>query len=447
MRLKQLFGTLILALGLVLVLAWLLCRASIFTAQAAPTDSIIYVDADADGANDGSSWTDAYTDLQDALAVAVISDEVWVAEGIYKPGSAGDRWANFEVGGVCLYGGFAATETLRTQRDWDAHVTVLSGDIDGNDITDAYGIVTHTANIVGDNVYHVVTIDTEDVTVIDGFFITGGNANDNNPDNAGGGMFIWDGSPVLHHLTFSGNYAGWNGGGMHSFGDPTLINVVFTGNTAYKQGGGMSNSDDAMLINVVFSGNAAEKGGGMHNFSGDMELINVTFSGNAASGSGGGLFSDDLADTLVRNCILWGNTASSDAQAANSGALNIIYSLVQGGCPADATCSNLLTGDPHFVRNPNPGSGDYGDLHLGFASPAIDAGDNTALPVDSTDLDDDGDTAEQVPLDLADNSRFVDIPYKPDTGNGVAPIVDIGAYETPIPEGYSSIYLPFVLRN
>jgi hypothetical protein len=346
-----------------------------------------------------------------------------------------------------LYGGFVATETLRTQRDWDAHVTVLSGDLDGNDVTDAHGVVTRTANIVGDNAYHVVTVNTEEATVIDGFAITGGNANDNGDDSMGGGMIIWDGSPALHHITFSGNYAGWNGGGMHSFGDPTLINVVFTGNAAYKQGGGMSNSDDATLINVAFSGNAAERGGGMHNFSGDPELINVTFSGNAASSGGGGLVSDDLATTVVRNTILWGNTAPSDAQAANSGVLSITYSLVEGGCPSGATCSHLLTSDPRFVCNPDPGDNDYGDLRLGFASPAIDAGDNAGLPADTTDLDDDGDTTEQIPLDLAGTPRFVDIPYKPDTGGGVAPIVDMGTYEAPIPEEYFSVYLPLALRR
>jgi hypothetical protein len=453
MRLGQLFGALILSLGLVLILAWLLCHASIFTAQAASTDSIIYVDADADGANDGSSWTDAYTDLQDALDAATGGGEIWVAEGVYTPSNTSDRSATFDLwNGMALYGGFVATETLRTQRDWDAHITVLSGDIDGNDVTDANGVVSNTGSIVGDNAYHVVTADGDEITeatVLDGFVITGGNANTDLgvwPDEMGGGMCNPDGEPTLQHTTFIGNYA-WYGGGMGTGDGPTLVDVAFVGNTAKRGGGMSSHSGGVTLVNVVFNGNSSETGGGLHIFYGSLGLINATFSGNAASDSGGGLFSDDLANTLVRNCILWGNTASSDAQAANSGALNITYSLVQGGCPADATCSNLLTGNPQFIRNPNPGSGDYGDLRLGFASPAIDAGDNTVLPADSTDLDDDGNTAEQVPLDLAGNSRFVDIPYKPDTGNGVAPIVDIGAYEAPIPEGYSSIYLPFVLRN
>ena len=41
-------------------------------------------------------------------------------------------------------------------RDWVTNVTVLSGDVDNNDITDANGVITTTTNIQGDNAYHVV---------------------------------------------------------------------------------------------------------------------------------------------------------------------------------------------------------------------------------------------------------------------------------------------------
>ena len=80
--------------------------------------STIYVKADASGANNGSSWADAYIDLQDALSVAVSGDQIWVASGTYYPTTGTDQSATFTLAnGVSIYGGFDGTETLLTERD------------------------------------------------------------------------------------------------------------------------------------------------------------------------------------------------------------------------------------------------------------------------------------------------------------------------------------------
>lgn len=86
---------------------------------------VIYVDTDATGSNCGTSWEDAFTDLQDALAIASVGDQIWVAEGTYPP-TPGTEWAaTFHlVNGVGVYGGFDGTESHRGGRDWDVHETV-----------------------------------------------------------------------------------------------------------------------------------------------------------------------------------------------------------------------------------------------------------------------------------------------------------------------------------
>ena len=92
--------------------------------------SRIYVRASATGANDGTSWENARTSLAAALAAAPSGAEIWVAEGVYKPTAGNDRKARFAIpGNTKVYGGFAGVETKRSERDWIANPTVLSGEI------------------------------------------------------------------------------------------------------------------------------------------------------------------------------------------------------------------------------------------------------------------------------------------------------------------------------
>src|SRR5262249_50807440 len=92
--------------------------------------TVIYVNAAASGANNGTSWANAFTTLPPALSAAGATDEIWVAQATYKPTATTTRTISFALkDGVSVYGGFVGNETQRTQRDPVAHVTVLSGDI------------------------------------------------------------------------------------------------------------------------------------------------------------------------------------------------------------------------------------------------------------------------------------------------------------------------------
>ncbi|MBI1293415.1 hypothetical protein GC175_00470 [bacterium] len=407
--------------------------------QATPTPAlaqgtIIYVDVDADGANNGTSWANAYTSLQDALADASSGDQIWVAEGVYYPDDGDGQTDNarnstFQLkNGVALYGGFAGTEGALILRDWVANVTVLSGDLDRNDTVDATGVVTDTANITGTNAYHVITDSgTDGTALLDGFTVTAGLANgafvapcgpqcgggmynsilsrptltniffSGNSANQGGGMYNHTSFPTLTNVSFSGNSANEGGGMYNTASNPTLTNVSFSSNSANGNGGGgMFNfMSRPSLKNASFSGNFANaNGGGMHNLGSNPTLVNVSFSGNSAN-QGGGMFNSLSEIPTIRNSIFWNNRDSSGTGTADASIFNanstpaIRYSLMQGCNPGGTwnnacginAVNNLVDADPLFVSSPDPVNAPTtaGDLRLQAGSPAIDAGNNTSI--------------------------------------------------------------------
>ena len=291
-----------------------------------------YVDAAATGGGDGTSWSTAYRALQDALdeanADAANAYEIWVAAGVYTPAvgtgrTPGDPAQSFRIerDGVQLFGGFAGGETDLAARDPAAHVTVLSGDVGGDDGTDADGVVTTTTAISGTNAANVVTIDatagpiTRD-TVIDGVTLTAGHTPDEGASTLGGGGLYCAGvshacSPTLRDVVFSGNLADRAGGGMlivavGSESSPLLVRVSFRANRAFSGGGlaivVMSAAAAApQLSDVAFVDNIADAyGGGLLNLGvlgpANPVLTDVTFSGNQAGASGGGMANSTTED-------------------------------------------------------------------------------------------------------------------------------------------------------
>ncbi len=107
--------------------------------------SVVYVNRNATGSNNGNSWMNAYTNLQTALANAISGQEIWVAKGTYKPTATTDRAATFSLkNGTFLFGGFNGNELAREFRDPDVNYTVLSGDLGNNDPVDGSGIPAST---------------------------------------------------------------------------------------------------------------------------------------------------------------------------------------------------------------------------------------------------------------------------------------------------------------
>ncbi len=276
------------------------------------------------GTGNGSSWATAYTNLQDALAVASTGTEIWIAKGVYYPDVGIGQTDNVVTAtftlkdGIAIYGGFAGTETLRTERDWTTNLTVLSGDLQQND-------TTNPTTIVGTNAYHVVYgTNVTQFTVLDGVSITAGNANGDSYylNDRGGGMSNSNTSnPTLNNVTFRDNSASLCGGMYNDTSNPTLNNVIFSGNRAkWAGGGGMCNhySSRSTLNNVIFSGNSAYNGaGGMSNNNGNPTLNNVTFNGNSTRTNGGGMGNSNNSNPTLNNVTFSGNSANAGGGMSN----------------------------------------------------------------------------------------------------------------------------------
>jgi len=328
---------------------------------------VLCVDQTADGNNDGTSWEDAYTDLQTALQAVrdgydltpddPIDDvaEIWVARGVYKPytGTApDDQNASFElVQNLGIFGGFYGTETKQSQRNPDPvqNGTVLSGDLGDNDAVS----IEEDRSSFEDNSHTVVFAgDTIDQTaVLDGFMITGGF---NTVDN-GGGAYI-KGLPTLKNLFVRNNAAAEGGGGLainaQQPGDLIITDCIFDGNVADyigdRRGGGIWSSGDSqgtnyrlILRNCIFRDNTAHYGGGLYVDNQKLSLKRCTFTANNAiqgtDGGWGGGMRGHYAQIDMDQCKFIGN----DAEYSGGGI------FLTGNCQIEITQS-VIAGNTSY---------------------------------------------------------------------------------------------------
>lgn len=292
-----------------------------------------------------TSWATSTTNLQGAInSLSATGGEVWVSAGTYKPTSGNNRAISFSMrNNVTIYGGFPAdgTGTL-ANRQPTSYSTVLSGNV-GN------------VNTAGDNSYHIInnpaSLSLTSSAVLDGFTITGGNANGaSESDLYGAGMYN-DGSggsvcnPTVKNSVFIDNRANYGGAGLINMANggicnPTLINCTFASNVCLYGGAGVHNmaynegTCNPVLTDCVFNNNDGRglstsgrtcapiltncnfigNYGGMYVNSGNPQLVNCTFTNNfvgARVGLGAGIFKEEGNLSLI-NCAFTGNTALLD---------------------------------------------------------------------------------------------------------------------------------------
>lgn len=296
--------------------------------------SVICVDDDAGGVNDGTSWADAFVHLQDALAVAESGDEIRVAQGTYTPTDDPlDREASFELrAGTTVRGGYAGSAAAEPDA-WDPNVfvTVLSGDIDRND---ASGDPTSKQG----NSLNVVTCEgLDNWAVLEGVVVTGGHADAPRSHSRlqaqGGGLFCRGGcSPRLTDCVFADNYAG-TGGAVCLFhtdgsgsdepyeGDqwqPVFTRCTFLGNRA-SWGGAVSNGRRwrPVFTGCLWEDNVAEYDGGAiwSHIKADLTLRHCVFRRNDAGAKGGAISAHSVGRIELVNCLLVANSAADGGGA------------------------------------------------------------------------------------------------------------------------------------
>lgn len=285
---------------------------------AMPLKGQIFVSLEATGNQDGTSWNNAFINLNTAIESATVGDEIWVATGIYtNSGNSGFVLSN----GITIYGGFIGTESNVDERDWESNPTILSGDVLQDDVLDSL-FLNKT-----DNNLHVVFADTEvdNTTVLDGFIIENG--------------FAAESSDQINDI---------QGAGLFCFGSPNIRNSIFRQNIAVN-GGGIaalsSFSDGLILENVLFENNRATTDGGaliLNGFETNSTFIECTFNENHAQSMGGAIAALYVSPQFL-DCSFNQNTAN-----------------LGGALWATASTINPLTinlTNTHFTENSSPMSG------------------------------------------------------------------------------------------
>ena len=320
------------------------------------TPTVIHVDDDAPPEGDGTSWATAFRCLQDALHGAVDGDAIRVAAGYYTPNLCETTGMHVEASeatfllhtSVALLGGYAGLADPQNpdHRDIRQHITILSGDLTGDDLPN---FAKHD-----ENVHHVLTATGTDLTtVVDGFTIAGGNASGATAlASYGGGVLVDNGCLEIRRCTLANNAASAGAGVYCHGGDVTISGCVARDNAAESTGGAIGcQNGNVHVHHTTFSGNNATNGSAV------------------ACGSDGDPFPSQV---LITNCAI-----DTDQGAISNGDESTV--VVRNSCmPGGWDGVDNIDADPMLTLD---------GLHLRAGSPCIDAADPEGASLVVSDID------------------------------------------------------------
>lgn len=344
---------------------------------------------------DGSSWVRAYPNLQDALAASEAGDAIRMADGTYVPDAGsgftpGDRTASFDIpDGVTVRGGFAGFGApVPDARDVDQYPTILSGDLNGDDL---WGLLN-----TSENSYHVVS--ASGTGSLEGVSVTAGHANGPGDHGYGGGVFLQSSDFIVNDCKILDNKGDFGGGVACVAGlAPIFLNTEITGNWAYMLGGALYNDDaNIQLTNCLITGNTAGSApilgsDAIFNAMGSLDIINCTITDNRPGHLSppneraimNVVWGPGFVDTIaIRNSIV--RNGGNEIWSTEPGIVTLFHNNIEGGTGPFGGIGNIDE-DPLF-KNPGlfgiEGQWFFDDdgYTLLEGSPSIDAGNQVHLP-------------------------------------------------------------------
>jgi hypothetical protein len=335
------------------------CGSSVTVTVGIPPSPVHRVKYHEGGIHDGLTWETALNTISEAVGASVSGNEVWVAAGTYNE--------NIVLpSGVALYGGFAGTETTRTQRNWMTNVSTIDAD--------------WAAPVIE------VARSADSSTRIDGFTLTHGRAVD------GGGVYCNQfANPVITNNVITSCQADYDGGGVFcnlgSTATITCNKIINCG--AVTAGGGVRSTTGAVIIaNNFIVGNAARRGGGV--CCGDTStasheyIVNNTIVSNTGADSGGGIHIAAMSSATIANNIVAYNARGISVETgtgSQSLTKNCFYGNVGGNY------SGISQGGTDILSDPQLASVSYGNFHIQNSSPCKNAGANGSVIAGYNDVD------------------------------------------------------------